>query len=156
MLVFSHIKYYHIQSNCNTSQFKFFFSFLYIIFVVVVVDAQDLNVEKGDTFHAAEEAQLDPGSKMVTDDISVDHEEGLPQTQEVQIVLEEEHSKPHVTVEDYRGHFNNNQDDQPSFGGLEELPVAPQDTPESPVDVGLGLEVEHSHSGWSTAVYAFH
>lgn len=124
--------------------------------VVVVVDTQDLNVEKDDTFHVAEVAQLDPGLKVVTDDISANREEGSAQTREAQIVLEEEHSRPHVTVEDDRGHFNKNQDDQPSFGGREELPGAPQDTPESPVDVGVGPEVEHSHSGWSTTVNAFH
>lgn len=89
-------------------------------------------------------AQLDPGSEVETEDISVDHSEGSVETQQAQTVLEEEHSKPRVTVEDDRGHFNKNQDEKPSFRGQKELPGAPQDTLESPVDV----EVEHSHPGW--------
>lgn len=92
----------------------------------------------------AEGAQLYLDSKVVSEDIRGDHEEG---SAEARIVLEEEHSKPHITMEE-GGHFNKNKDNQPSFGALEEMPRGPQDTLESSADVGLGVEVEHSHSGW--------
>lgn len=87
----------------------------------------------------------------MSDDIRVDHEEGPAETQQAKVVLEEEHSKPHITMEEDGGRFNKNKDNQPSFGALEEMPRGPQDTLESPLDVGLGVEVEHSYSGWSAS-----
>lgn len=120
--------------------------FLYNFFVV---DAHNLYTKKDDTSSVAEGAQLHLDSKVVSEDIRVDHEEGSAAPQEAKIVLEEKH-KPHITVEEEGGHFHNNKDTQPSFGALEEIPSEPQDTLENPVDVGLGGEVEHSHSGWST------
>lgn len=99
--------------------------------------------------------QLDPGSSVVTGDVAVDHEEGSGQTQKAQIVLEEEHSKPHVTVEDDRGDFNKSQDHQPSLGGLEETPGAPQDSPESPVDMGLGDSMGKSHQFFTNMLIVY-
>lgn len=101
--------------------------------------------------HVAEVTQLGSGSEVVTEKINVDYSKGLSEIQEAQTVLEEEHSKPHVTVKDDRGHSNKNQEDQLSFKGHEESPGPPQDTLESPIDV----EVEHLHPGRSTCIFVF-
>ncbi|XP_028252810.1 transport and Golgi organization protein 1 homolog isoform X1 [Parambassis ranga] len=59
-----------------------------------------------------------------------------------QTVLEED-----VTVAEDGGHFNKNKDNQPSFSVSDEMPKVPQATLESPLDMGLGVEVEQSPSG---------
>lgn len=97
--------------------------------------------------HVTEEARLDSGSEVVSDDIHKGHE-GPAETQEASIDMEKEHSQPHITVTEDGGRFNKNKDNQPSFGAAEEMQRGPQDTLESPLDVGLGIKVEHSHSGW--------
>lgn len=155
--IFTHLKYHHIQIKFQyiSVQKVALFSLSHLFVSFVVVDAHHLNVKKEDTFRAAKVAQLDPGSMVVTDEVGVDHEKGSAQTQEAQIVLEEEHSKPHVTLEDDRGHFNKNQDDQPSLGGLEETPGAPQDTPESPVDMRLGDTLGRCHNFFTNLLIVY-
>ncbi|CAL9692600.1 unnamed protein product [Knipowitschia caucasica] len=54
---------------------------------------------------------------------------------------------PDVSVEEDVGHFNKNQDNQQSFEAGDKMPKVPQATLESPLDMGLGVEVENSPSG---------
>ncbi|XP_045916097.1 transport and Golgi organization protein 1 homolog isoform X2 [Micropterus dolomieu] len=76
-----------------------------------------------------------------------DHEEGPAETTEEHIVLDEVHSGPDVSVEEDSGHFNKNKDNPLSFSASDEIQKVPQDTLENPLDMGLGVEVEHSPSG---------
>ncbi|XP_038582985.1 transport and Golgi organization protein 1 homolog isoform X2 [Micropterus salmoides] len=75
-----------------------------------------------------------------------DHEEGPAETTEEHIVLDEVHSGPDVSVEEDSGHFNKNKDNPLSFSASDEIQKVPQDTLENPLDMGLGVEVEHSPS----------
>ncbi len=62
--------------------------------------------------------------------------------------MDEVHGGPDINVEEDGGHFNKNKDNQPSFSASEEMQKVPQATLENPLDIGLGVEVEHSPSGW--------
>lgn len=113
------------------------------------VDEHELNVKDG-TPHIVEEDKADSISEAESDDnqTSTDHEERLAETKEEQMVLEEAYSAPDITVEEDGGHFNKNKDNQPSFSASEEMHNGPQATLESPLDMGLGVEVEQLPSGW--------
>lgn len=97
-----------------------------------------------------EEAKADRIPEAEGDDnhTSADHKEMQTETKDKQIVLEEVLTAPDVTVEEDGGHFNKNKDNQPSFSSSDETHKGPQDTLESPMDVSLGVEVDHSSSGW--------
>lgn len=101
-----------------------------------------------DAPHAVEEPHPEHVSEAVRVDNHTGHEERPAETKEEQIIKEEEHSGPHITVEEDGGRFNKNKDNQPSFRAPEEMQRGPQDTLESPLDMGLGVETEHSPSGW--------
>lgn len=114
-----------------------------------VVDKHELNVEDNMP-HIVEEDKVkdvpEPGSE---DNLTVtDREEGPAETKEEQIVLDELHSGADVSVEEDGGHFNKNKDNQPSFSASDEMQKVPQATLENPLDMGLGVKVEHSPSGW--------
>ncbi|XP_070705105.1 transport and Golgi organization protein 1 homolog isoform X2 [Pempheris klunzingeri] len=105
--------------------------------------------ETDDMPHIAEVDEVDrvPEDEN-NDNLTVtDHEEGPAEIKEEHIVLDEMHSGPDVSVEEEGRHFNKNKDNQPSFSASDEIQRVPQATLESPLDMGLGVEVEHSPSG---------
>ncbi|KAM4600881.1 transport and Golgi organization protein 1 homolog isoform 2-T2 [Polymixia lowei] len=73
-----------------------------------------------------------------------DVEEGPPEKEEEQIVLDEVHKGPDISVEKDGGHFNKNKDNQPGFTAAEEMQKVPQAILENPFDMSLGVEMEHS------------
>lgn len=77
-----------------------------------------------------------------------DHEERSADTEEEQMVLDEVHTGPDISVEEDGGHFNKNKDNQPGFSESDEMQKVPQATLENPLDLGLGVEVEDLLSGW--------
>ncbi|XP_049915055.1 transport and Golgi organization protein 1 homolog isoform X2 [Epinephelus moara] len=107
----------------------------------------ELNVQD-DTPHIAEEVKVDTVPEAESEDnLTVTHpEENPPETKEEQIVGDV-HSRPDINVEEDGGHFNKNKDNQPSFSASDEMQKVPQATLENPLDMGLGVEVEHSPSG---------
>ncbi|CAJ1077082.1 transport and Golgi organization protein 1 homolog isoform X2 [Xyrichtys novacula] len=78
-----------------------------------------------------------------------DHVKRPADTTEDQVVWDDIHSGPDVNMQEDSGHFNKNKDNKPSFSVSEEMQRVPQDTLENPLDMGLGVEVEHSSSGSS-------
>ncbi|XP_047184518.1 transport and Golgi organization protein 1 homolog isoform X2 [Scophthalmus maximus] len=111
-------------------------------------DEHELNVTE-ETSHIVKEDKVDsdPGTKS-EDNITVTvHEEGPAETEVEQMVLDEVHTGPDVSVEEDGGHFNKNKDDQPGFTASDEIQKVPQATLENPLDMGLGVEVEHLPSG---------
>lgn len=113
------------------------------------VDEHGLNV-KEDTPPIVEEAKADSIPEAEGDDnqTSADHKEMPTETKDEHIVLEEVQTAPDITVEEDGGHFNKNEDNQPGFSTSDEMHKGPQATLESPLDVGLDVEVDHSSSGW--------
>lgn len=100
--------------------------------------------------HIVKENKVDSVPEAESDDnLTVTHHKERPaDIKEEQIVLDEVHSGPDVSVEEDGGHFNKNKDNQPSFSATEEMQKVPQATLENPLDMGLGVDVEHSPSGW--------
>ncbi|XP_032398987.1 transport and Golgi organization protein 1 homolog isoform X2 [Etheostoma spectabile] len=111
-------------------------------------DEHKLNVN-GDTSHIVAEDKVDSIPEPESDDnlTVTNHEEKPAETEEEQIVLDEVHSGPHVSVGEDGGHFNKNKDNQMSFSASDEMQKVPQATLENPLDMGLGVEVEHPPSG---------
>ncbi|XP_042359869.1 transport and Golgi organization protein 1 homolog, partial [Plectropomus leopardus] len=106
-------------------------------------DEHELNADdaKEDKVDTVPEAESD-------DNLTVtDQEEPPAQTKEEQMVLDEVHGGADISVEEDGGHFNKNKDNQPSFSASNEIQKVPQTTLENPLDMGLGVEVEHSSSG---------
>ena len=77
-----------------------------------------------------------------------DLEEKQAKVEEEPVLLEEVHTGSDVSVEEDGGHFNKNKDNQPSFTASEELQKVPQAVLEKPLDMGLGVVMEQSPSGW--------
>ncbi|XP_039455150.1 transport and Golgi organization protein 1 homolog isoform X2 [Oreochromis aureus] len=104
-------------------------------------DEQELNV-KEDVPHIAEE-ELDTIPKAESDDnlTITDPEEKPAEVEEEQLV------RPDVSVEEDGGHFNKNEDNPLSFSTSDDMQKVPQATLENALDMGLGVEVEHSPSG---------
>ncbi|KAM3603207.1 uncharacterized protein V6R79_018310 [Siganus canaliculatus] len=115
------------------------------------------DIEKGDhestvehdTPHVVEEDVIDPIPEAERDDnlTASDPEERPVESKPDPIVLAEVPGRPDVSVEEDGGHFNKNKDNQPSFSPSDEMHKVPQAILDSPLDVGLGVEVEHSPSG---------
>ena len=61
--------------------------------------------------------------------------------------LDEAHQGPDLSVGADGGHFNRNEDNQPSYGGAEEMQKIPPAVLEKPFDLGLRVEMEHSSGG---------
>lgn len=120
-----------------------------MFFNVFIVDEHELNVND-DIPHTVEEEKADSVPEAQSDDnlTVTGHEERPEETKEEQIIVDEVHSGPDISVEEDGGHFNKNKDNQPSFSASEEMQKVPQATLENPLDMGLGVEVEHSPSGW--------
>ncbi|XP_060907831.1 transport and Golgi organization protein 1 homolog isoform X2 [Labrus mixtus] len=78
-----------------------------------------------------------------------DHDKRPAETKVEQAVWDERHNGRDVNMQEDGGHFNKNKDNLPSFSASEEMQRVPQDTLENPLDMGLGVEVEHSSSGSS-------
>ena len=83
-----------------------------------------------------------------TEERAVETEERAVETEEEQKVVDEVHSGPDVSVEEDGGHFNKNKDNQPGLSSSDDMQKVPQATLENPLDVGVGVEVEPSPSGW--------
>ncbi|XP_033931392.1 transport and Golgi organization protein 1 homolog isoform X1 [Pseudochaenichthys georgianus] len=82
------------------------------------------------------------------DNLTVTDQEEKPAVSEDEpAVLKEVHRGPELSVEEDGGHFKKNKDNQLSFSASDELPKVPQATLENPLDLGLGVEGEHSPSG---------
>ncbi|XP_024912855.1 transport and Golgi organization protein 1 homolog isoform X2 [Cynoglossus semilaevis] len=71
------------------------------------------------------------------DNLTVAHHEENP-TEEQRV-----HSVPDVSVEEDGGRFNKNKENQLS----DDIQKVPQPALDNPLEMGLGVEVEHSHSG---------
>lgn len=114
-----------------------------------VIDKHELNV-KDDAPHIVEEDKVDSVPEAESDNnLTVTERDERPaETKEERVVLDEVRSGPDVSVEEDGGHFNKNKDNQPSFSASQEIQKVPQATLENPLDMGLGVEVEHSPSGW--------
>ncbi|XP_041660810.1 transport and Golgi organization protein 1 homolog isoform X2 [Cheilinus undulatus] len=80
---------------------------------------------------------------------ATDHEKRTVETKEEQVFWDEQPSGPDVNMREDGGHFNKNKDNQPSFSTSEDLQRVPQDTLENPLEMGLGVEVDHTSSGSS-------
>lgn len=100
------------------------------------------------TPHIVEEDNSVPEAESDDNLTVTDHEETPAETKEELVVLDEVPSGPDVSVEEDGGHFNKNKDNQPSFSASDEMQKLPQATLETPLDMGLGVEVEPSPSGW--------
>ncbi|KAM8725744.1 transport and Golgi organization protein 1 homolog isoform 2-T2 [Acanthopagrus schlegelii] len=111
-------------------------------------DEHELNI-KDDTPHIVEEEKVDVTPETESDNnlTVADHKESPAETNEEQIVLDEVHGGPDVSVKEDGRHFNKNKDSQPSFSASEEMQKVPQATLENPLDMGLGVEVDPSPSG---------
>ncbi|XP_070781825.1 transport and Golgi organization protein 1 homolog [Enoplosus armatus] len=108
----------------------------------------ELNVKDNMPFIIEEDKTDSVPETESEDNLTVtDHEERPAETKEELIVLDDVHSRPDVSVEEDGGHFNKNKDNQPSFSASDEMQKVPQATLENPLDMGLGVEVEHSPSG---------
>ncbi|XP_019953132.2 transport and Golgi organization protein 1 homolog isoform X2 [Paralichthys olivaceus] len=75
-----------------------------------------------------------------------EREERAAETEEEPIVMDEVPSGPDVSMEEDGGHFNKNKDNQMGFSSSDDTQKVPQATLENPLDVGVGMEVEHSPS----------
>ncbi|XP_075939975.1 transport and Golgi organization protein 1 homolog isoform X5 [Anarhichas minor] len=104
---------------------------------------------KEDTPHIVEEDEVVGVPEAESDDnlVVTTQEERPAETKEDQVVLDEAHGGPDVSVEEDGGLFNKDKDNQPSFSASDERQEVPQATLENPVDMGLGVEVEPSPSG---------
>ncbi|XP_034556078.1 transport and Golgi organization protein 1 homolog isoform X2 [Notolabrus celidotus] len=104
-----------------------------------------------DTPHVNGEDSTSSTSGSESDDnLTVTEQVKKPaETKEGQVVWDERHGGPDVNMQEDSGHFNRNKDNQPSFSASEDMQRVPQDTLENPLDMGLGVEVEHSSSGSS-------
>lgn len=113
---------------------------------VCIVDEHELNV-KEDAPHIVESDKI-PEPESDDDPTVTDPEEKPAEAEGEQLVLEEAPSTPDVSVEEDGGHFNKNKDGPQSFSTSDEMQKVPQATLENAFDVGLGVEVENSPSGW--------
>ncbi|XP_068432806.1 transport and Golgi organization protein 1 homolog isoform X2 [Clinocottus analis] len=104
---------------------------------------------KEDIPHIVEEDKVDGVPEPESDDnLTVTEQEERPaETKEDPMVLGEAHSGPDVSVEHGGGHFNKNKDNQLIFSASDEIQEVPQATPENPLEMDLGVEVEPSPSG---------
>lgn len=114
-----------------------------------IVDEHELNVTE-DTSHLVEEDEVESIPEPESDDnLTATHREDKPvEPQEEQIRVDEVHTVPDINVEEDGGHFNKNEDNQPGFSVSDEMQKVPQATLESPLDMGLGVEMKHSPLGW--------
>nr|XP_043905836.1 transport and Golgi organization protein 1 homolog isoform X1 [Solea senegalensis] len=82
------------------------------------------------------------------DNTTITDEEKPTETkeEEEEVVQDEVHPGPDVSVEEDSGHFNKNKENKMGFSETDEIQKVPQATLEKPLDVGLGVEVEHSLS----------
>ncbi|KAF7661589.1 hypothetical protein LDENG_00257770 [Lucifuga dentata] len=103
-------------------------------------------IEEGQS-HADEDSFDNLSENESDDNLTVTDLNKRPENEEEQIVLDEVHSGPDISVEEDGGHFNKNKDNQPSFSVSDEMQKVPQATLENPFDMNLGVEVEHSPSG---------
>ncbi|KAM3861036.1 transport and Golgi organization protein 1 homolog [Diretmus argenteus] len=113
-------------------------------------DARELDIEKEATVqHAVEEKDDDvvPGPERDDNLTVTDLEERPPEKEGERVILDDVHRRPDISVEEDGGHFNKNNDNQPSFSQPEEMQKVPQAILEKPFDVGLGVEMEQSSSG---------
>ncbi|XP_008274989.1 melanoma inhibitory activity protein 3 isoform X2 [Stegastes partitus] len=76
-----------------------------------------------------------------------DHEERPTEIQEEPVVLDKVPTGLDISVEEDGGHFNKNKDNQPGFSDSHEMQKVSQAPLEHPLEIGLGVEVEHSPSG---------
>ncbi|XP_050927774.1 transport and Golgi organization protein 1 homolog isoform X3 [Lates calcarifer] len=111
-------------------------------------DENEWNVEE-EIPHSVKDDKIDHIPETESEDnlTVTDHEEQPAETEKQQIVLDEAHARPDVSVEEDGGHFNKNKDSQPGFSTSDEMQKVPQATLENSLDMGLGVEVEHSPSG---------
>ncbi|XP_060946950.1 transport and Golgi organization protein 1 homolog isoform X2 [Limanda limanda] len=112
-------------------------------------DGHELNVTE-ETLPIVEEEKVDtvPEAEREQENITVtDREDRAVVTEEEQIVLDEVHSEPKVSVEEEGGHFNKNKDNQPGFISSDDMQKVPEAALENPLDVGVGVEVEPSPAG---------
>lgn len=112
--------------------------------VFLIVHEHELNFKDEMDQHTVEEKDNDALLEPESDDnlTATNAEEEEP------VIVDEVHRGPDVSVKEDGGHFNKNKDNQPSFSAPEEMQKVPQATLENPFDMGLGVEVEHSSSGW--------
>ncbi|XP_029983948.1 transport and Golgi organization protein 1 homolog isoform X1 [Sphaeramia orbicularis] len=103
---------------------------------------------KEDVPHITAQEEIDNQTETESNDnLTVTHLEEKPaETEKESIVLDEVHTGPDVSVEEDSGHFNKNKDNQQSFSPSDEMQKVPQSTLENPLDMGLGVKMEHSAS----------
>ncbi|XP_030200333.1 transport and Golgi organization protein 1 homolog isoform X2 [Gadus morhua] len=70
--------------------------------------------------------------------------EKQPESDAEQGALDEAHQGADLSVGADGGHFNRNEDNQPSYGGAEDMQKIPPAVLEKPFDLGLGVEMESS------------
>lgn len=58
--------------------------------------------------------------------------------------VDKAHEGPDLGVETDGGHFNKNEDNQPSYGAAEEMQKIPPAVLDKPFDLGLSVELDHS------------
>ncbi|XP_037541829.1 transport and Golgi organization protein 1 homolog [Nematolebias whitei] len=117
-----------------------------------VRDEPQSNV-KENTSHVVEEKDDNTPETSRDDNLAVtDQEEEPEKIKEEQVVQEEVTGGPDVSVEVTGGQFIQNKDDQPSFTGSEEEQQLPEATLETPSDMSLEAETEHSLSDSTNSV----
>ncbi|XP_053300571.1 transport and Golgi organization protein 1 homolog isoform X1 [Pleuronectes platessa] len=110
---------------------------------ITVTDREERAVETEE-----EKVDIVPEAEREQENITVtDREERAVETEVEQIVLDEVNSGPDVSVEEDGGHSNKNKDNQPGFSSSEDMQKVPEATLETPLDVGVGVEVEPSPPG---------
>lgn len=100
---------------------------------------------EGVTSQPVAEEEWDVPATESDDNVTItEPEEELAKFETEPLVLDEVHTRPEVSVAEDGGHFNRNKDNQPRFSASDEM----QKVPQAALDMGLGVEVEQSLSGW--------
>ena len=121
-----------------------------LFFKILTLDELKRNIEEEEMPPTAEENNVNivPETESGDNDTVTYHEERLSDTEEERILLGTVHTGQDVSVEEDGGHFNKNKDNQPGLGSTDEIQKVPQADLENPLEMGLGIEVEHLQSGW--------
>lgn len=123
------------------------FNLLVLFFITIVAGDGQFKAEE-DLPHIIPQEEINNKTETESNNnLTATLEEKPAETEKERIVLDEVHTGSDVSVEEDSGHFNKNKDNQQSFSPSDEIQKVPQATLENPLDMGLGVKMEHSASG---------
>ena len=133
---------YHTQKHYH----YIFFSSIYVVSITQPAHNPEVRAEIPPPVVWAEQddgpTEENNGSVVVDD-----RTEKQPESDAEQGASDEAHQGADLSVGADGGHFNRNEDNQPSYGGAEEMQKIPPAVLEKPFDLGLSVEMEHSSGG---------